>query len=364
MRIYIAPMESGTREEQKYLMALVKTEFANAAYEVVDTLEESDYNVSLFVSSREPDPAGGLPNTAVLTLFDTISGQELVSLSRDYDKVSDMDTWNPRLIAQVRANTPVIKIPSGTEGSPAFRPRFYLGARAGGSLNISTFQTPGEFKTTTEKVEPYKGGTTQSFGGEAAVTVEFRPFRFLSFQAEAVFMYDAFNATRRTQNPDTRELVQETGAFQSVSLMFPLLVKVPVELGKFTLSPFAGAYYVTPLGPTNITFNDSAKTAAYGIDLPLGISLGIDAGLALKTGEIFAGLRFDQNIGMTIPLEGQKEPRYSRYKLGLSVGYKFFLGGKQRDSNAPGTEDGQPETEGEQPGTEDEQGAEGDEEAV
>ncbi|MDR2177331.1 MAG: hypothetical protein LBP20_04725 [Treponema sp.] len=355
VHVYIAPMESGTQEEQEYFMDFMTMEFVGAAYEVVDTLEESDYNVVLSVSRTEPDPDYDGPLNAIsLTLFDTRSGRELVNLSWDYDQVSDMDMWNLYLITQAMSNAPIIKMPPGVEMTaapeekPAFRPRFYLGMWAGGSFNTSVLQDPG-IPTAGEK--GYEWGVERGFGGEAAALVEFRPFRFLSFQVEAVFMYDAFNVARRTRDND---LIRKTGTFQSTSLMFPLLVKVPVELGKFTLSPFVGAYFITFLGPVKATLGDPVETdtLSYGINPPFGITLGIDTGLSLKSGELFVGLRFDQNIGTAVSTGDRKNPQYSQYRLGLSLGYKFSFAVKQRGNNAQQTEAEQ-QTETEQ-GTEEE----------
>jgi hypothetical protein len=130
VRIYIAPMESGSPEEQQYFMDNMKMEFVGAAYEVVDTLENSDYNVILSVSQQEPNPelesAGGegeapaegeTPgspgNTITLALSDTKTDRELISLSWDYKQLSDMDMWNLYLITQAMSNAPITKIPAG-----------------------------------------------------------------------------------------------------------------------------------------------------------------------------------------------------------------------------------------------------------
>jgi hypothetical protein len=122
VRIYIAPMETGSPEEREYFMTNMKMEFVGASYEVVDALEDSDYNVVLSVSQQEPwedtqaeggnsEPPG---NTVTLTLLDTKTKRELITLSWDYQQVSDMDMWNLYLITQAMANAPIAKIPAGT----------------------------------------------------------------------------------------------------------------------------------------------------------------------------------------------------------------------------------------------------------
>jgi hypothetical protein len=129
VRIYIAPMESGSPEEQEYFMTNMKMEFVGASYAVVETLEDSDYNVILSVSRQEPsedteaegeDPAPP-GNTITLILFDTKSGRELIALSWDYRQLSDMDMWNLYLITQAMSNAPIVKMPAGAQlsGAPA-----------------------------------------------------------------------------------------------------------------------------------------------------------------------------------------------------------------------------------------------------
>jgi hypothetical protein len=193
--------------------------------------------------------------------------------------------------------------------------RLYLGLRGAIVLNTSMPQASGD----------YEAGISQGFSGEGAVAVEFRAFRFLNLQAEAVFIYDTFKAAKKTQKGT--ELVRSTDTFRSFSLMLPLFLKVPLETGSFTLSPFVGAYYTMPLGAVNVVPGDSDETAgsySYRMDPPFGLSLGIDAGLSLGPGELFAGLRFDRNLGLTI-LGGGNGMQYSRNRIGLSLGYKLLL---------------------------------------
>jgi hypothetical protein len=193
--------------------------------------------------------------------------------------------------------------------------RLYLGLRGGGFLNTSMPQASGD----------YEAGVSQGFSGEGAVLAEFRMFRFFSLQAEAVFIYDTFKAAKKTQKG--QELVRSTDTFRSLSLMFPLLIKIPLELGSVTLSPFAGAYYIMPLGKMNIVPGDSDEQAgsySYRIAPAFGLSLGLDAGFPLGPGAFFAGLRFDRNLGITT-VESGNGMHYSRNRIGFSLGYELLL---------------------------------------
>jgi hypothetical protein len=336
VRIYIAPIEGGTPEEREYFMNSMEMEFTGAAYEMAETAEESDFIVNLVISREEPDPepepeygGTGPSNFVTLSLSETGSGREIVSLSFEYQEVSEMDVWNLYMITQAMANAPIIRLPPGAElyaapeGGPPrkadFKRAFYLGLRAGGVFGTATFQNFGG----------YEGGLGRGFAGEGAVLAEWHFFRFLSIQAEAVFVYDTFKGAKEVREGE--EIVRTAETFQFFTLAIPLLVKTPVELGPVTVSPFAGVYYLMFLMPGLF---GGEEDRPYRTDPPLGISLGIEAGLSLGPGKLFGSLRFDQNVGMTTG--GQEGPLYSQNRVGLSIGYKFLLG-KRRDGGAAGT---------------------------
>jgi hypothetical protein len=128
VKVYIGPVEDGTDEEQEYFALNMRMELIGAAYEAVDTLEESDFNLALSVSrteveaeapetpegeTPEPPPAPRQINSINLTLFDSKTSREIISLSWDYQQVSDMDMWNLYLITQAMSNAPIAKIPTG-----------------------------------------------------------------------------------------------------------------------------------------------------------------------------------------------------------------------------------------------------------
>jgi hypothetical protein len=201
-----------------------------------------------------------------------------------------------------------------------FTRRIFLGLRGGGSFNTLKAQDVGN----------YEAGSSQWFGGEGALMAEFRLFRFLSLQAEAVFIYDLFMAAKKVQQGGV--LIRSGDTFRSMLLAFPLYAKIPLETGGFSLSPFMGLYYLMPLGQMAISpaaGNGGGGSYPYGIIPPLGLSLGIDVGLPLGPGEMVAGLRFDQNIGMTI-VQDPNMMQYYRNRINLSFGYQFLLWKKQR----------------------------------
>jgi hypothetical protein len=199
------------------------------------------------------------------------------------------------------------------EDKPAPRQRLYLGLRGGASLNIHTSDTYGN----------YLAGKSLYPGAAAAVTLEFRIFRFLSLQAEAIFNYDIFEIGRL----QTGQNAVTTDLFNAMTLRFPLLIKLPLEFGIFTPSIFAGAYGVVPLGKVNTTYAEGG-TAAFSMwmHLPIGIIGGIELSFALGPGEIFADLRYVRDLDSTSLVDGNIGiSRYARQEASVSLGYKLFL---------------------------------------
>jgi hypothetical protein len=199
--------------------------------------------------------------------------------------------------------------------SPTTR-RLYLGVRAAGSFNTYATLVAGG----------YEAGTSQGFSLDGAVLVDFRIFRFLGLQAEAIFNFDTFKVAKIVNNS-----YRTTDRFSAMSLMLPLLVKVPVDIGKFTVSPFVGAYYILPLGTLKMTPESpqgSDASYSYKTNPALGFLVGVEASLAMGPGEIFTDFRFGRDIGTTVA-NGGNGVQYVRSRIGLSVGYKFMIWGRK-----------------------------------
>jgi hypothetical protein len=195
---------------------------------------------------------------------------------------------------------------SGTGEKKPF-PRLYLGLRAGGGLDFQSVRP----------YEAYGGGSGQSFGVEGGLTVEFRPWRFVSFQAEGIFVLEAVGVYRLDDEADS----YTNDRYRGMYLLFPLLVKVPLDLGSFRVSPLAGAYYILPLGKSlgGATYRDT-------VNLPLGLMAGLDLGYPLgggKFGEVYGSLRYGLDLGLT----GVEETGlyYTRNRLIVSAGWKIEI---------------------------------------
>jgi hypothetical protein len=194
--------------------------------------------------------------------------------------------------------------------------RFYLGLRSGAAFNsYSISQVSGG----------YEAGQSQNFGYEAAILAEFRMLRFLSLQAEAVFAPDSIRASKAVNiGGQTFRVIDN---FYSYSLNLPLLLKVPLAIGKVDIALFGGAYFTLPLGRAKAVSEDSGGSSGrhtFAPRPPIGFLFGLDVGLPLGPGSLFFDLRYGRDFGITLVQSADELP-YIRNRLSLSLGYKFLL---------------------------------------
>jgi hypothetical protein len=328
VKVHVVPIQNATPEEEAYFMNNFRMEVVGFGYALVETRQESDYYMTLNVNRYEADPEYGeeASNELVLTLFNSRTEREIIALSWGYITLDDMNVWNPYLVFQAMANTPIVKILSdaqlggvpegiwnfgmatGREEQGPYRPAFYAGLRLGGSMGMYTMQTS----------RNYEGGVSRAFSGEAAILLEFHPWRYFSIQAEVLGLYDAFGDGRSKEDAN-----RTINTFSALSLSVPLLIKVPVTFRNgISISPFVGIYYILPLWPMKAGFGGEMASYSYSVIPPLGFSLGIDLGIKWGPGKALVGLRYDQDLGTTLG-DHLDSPLYSRSHMGLSLGYAF-----------------------------------------
>jgi hypothetical protein len=223
--------------------------------------------------------------------------------------VAEMDTEVTQAVQEAPAEASAVQAEERGTGEQRLFPRLYLGLGIGGGLDNQFIRPTGN----------YEGAITTSFGGEAAVSVEFRPWRILGFQAEGIIALESF-APFRVQNQSTGR-VHGTGRYTTWFLRFPLLVKVHMDLGEIDFSLLGGPYYA--LSPREDTKGDKPG-------LPLGFMAGVSLAYPLGPGEIFGGIRYD--IDMRLSIVEESGLQYRRGRLAISAGYRFLVIGKK----APG----------------------------
>ncbi|MDR1108232.1 MAG: hypothetical protein LBL19_04275 [Spirochaetaceae bacterium] len=219
---------------------------------------------------------------------------------------------NPELIPQTEIGSEVEALSEGAEGTEKnnlFMGRLYLGFRGGPIFNsYSVFQTS----------TGYKSGLVQSFSYEAALLADFRIFRFLSIQGEAVFTMDAFATTRTTQNVSFIDKVT------SLSLLFPLIIKVPLDFGPFILALHSGIYFAMPLGKMALKSDIGAGDYTVKLNPPLGFMVGTDLSFPLGPGMFLLDMRYGRDFGISTA-QNASRLSYTRDRIAVSLGYKFFI---------------------------------------
>jgi hypothetical protein len=203
----------------------------------------------------------------------------------------------------------------------------YVGLRAGGSFRFYILPT---------LVKDYSSNFTQSFSYEAAVQLGFRFLSFMSVQVEAVFTQDSapFRGPKFQLNETEIRYVYYTDSYNSKSLMFPVTVKFPLEFAPYIVSPFAGAYFILPLGQMEVATTEEGKTGGsyeYAYSLQLGITFGVDLGVRLGPGILFLDLRYNGDLGNTIvQMDDGTTREYTRNMFSFSLGYELAILNKRR----------------------------------
>jgi hypothetical protein len=204
----------------------------------------------------------------------------------------------------------------------------YVGLRAGGSFRFYILPT---------LVKDYSSNFTQNFSYEAALQLGFRFLSFMSVQMEAVFTQDSapFRGPKFQLNESEIRYVYYTDSYNSKSLMFPVTVKFPLEFEPYIVSPFAGAYFIMPLGQMEVATTEEGKTGGsyeYAYSMQLGLTFGVDFGVRLGPGILFLDLRYNADLGKTmVQMPDGTLFEYNRNMFSFSIGYELaFLNKKRR----------------------------------
>jgi hypothetical protein len=304
--LYFFPAVGGSPEDRAFFDVTIPREIRSPHYLVIENQEEANFLVYITIGqSGVPEFPSSL--TMSLTANTATAEFPLLELSWNYAAVEEMYTWR---IGSILAPT----VPEGSGESLANwqrrERRFFAGFRGGVSYTESYFQlTPG-----------YVPGRSSGISVEGGLALELRLFRFLSFQAEGDFLYESFESPGVVAEGEQRFV----DTFSVMSLMFPVVVKASLGFGRFTLAPYAGAYYTLSLGDAEKQSGVSGETESIAVKLPLpwGFTAGLDLGFMLGPGELFADLRYGKDFGATVMGDGDG-PLYSRDRVSICFGYKY-----------------------------------------
>jgi hypothetical protein len=309
--VYVYPTKGGSSEDRAYFNFNMQEEIKGAGYTLTNLLyreeaaakENSDYYIALILDYDEVYKE----HTLTADLYDTRTGNHILSSIYGYKNVEDMDQWNLTIIYSLMANAPLIKkkppgIIADAYGLPGGEQqhRVYLGPRTGYSTRF--YRAP----SGTDYVER----TNLASAFQLGAYVSFRPKPFLSIQAEVLFTMDfaSFTGFTGTSLNHTE--------YRFASLMFPLTLGAFLRIGPAFVAPLAGVYAVLPLGDFTVS------------PLPLGFTAGVEAGAQLRWGTIFLDIRYAADFGETHLDDGTS--LFRRSMVAISLGYGWGFSKKQK----------------------------------
>ncbi|MDR2313349.1 MAG: hypothetical protein LBE02_02320 [Spirochaetaceae bacterium] len=193
----------------------------------------------------------------------------------------------------------------------------YLGLRAGPSLR---FYTPSDDT-------PYTGNDTRSVSLDVALWAKLQLFSFLSIQAETVFTWD--NASLWAYTGTVSDYERYTKDYRALSFQFPLVIKLDFYPGAFKLSPFAGAYYLFPLGniEASLSLNNDKESFNYTLSPSIGVLGGLSGAMKFGPGMIIIDLRYAADLG---EFKVEDANIFKRSMISLTLGYEFGFFTKQK----------------------------------
>jgi TolB-like protein len=114
-------------------------------------------------------------------------------------------------------------------------------------------------------------------------------------------------------------------SFQSYSLRVPLLARFTFRPGGFSVSAFGGIAFNIPLGAMKLSgslYDDSS----YRFSTPPGYVIGVNAGVRLGPGALFADIRFSGDFAKTAIHDNSGTlALYTRNTWSFSLGYEWEI---------------------------------------
>jgi hypothetical protein len=270
------------------------------------------YVITGVVSRQQND---GEPPGKVYTLTAWIPGDHgasnSVQVSLTFDDTREVLDFIPFLVWQLSSVFPVDTAPLPKNSLPALAEDFawkhqwlYLGLELGGS---------GRFYD--------RDNDTRNIGMalETALRVEFQFYSYywpLNYVSLSLLSGAALNIDRteyRDYDSSSGVMVTTPVAFRSNSLAFPLGIKVNYKPGALALGLYGAVFY------------DLLFTHPPSNDLPLGCTVGLDAGFHVGPGVLYLDLHYSADLGETVfpGLSGVPDLRYKRSLFAVSLGYRF-----------------------------------------
>ncbi|MDR3335785.1 MAG: hypothetical protein LBT16_01145, partial [Treponema sp.] len=101
--IYLSSVTGGSTEEMTFFNENLRAEIIGGGYSLAETRAGSDFYMEPTVDDTET------PHFLSISLFQTRNSREIITLSWDYNALTDMYTWTPYIIFQLMANAPIVR---------------------------------------------------------------------------------------------------------------------------------------------------------------------------------------------------------------------------------------------------------------
>ncbi|MDR1929976.1 MAG: hypothetical protein LBQ44_05020 [Treponema sp.] len=337
--VHVAPVQGGDEDARLFFLQNFEMEVGSRSYAVTSDAAAADYTLTSTLARVEDVPFNDAPGEGGdfpliqnlhLALVDNSNGHVIAEQDMYFEVLEETYDILPLLVFSMIANIPLTKLDSipskpigggggfnGLENDPLDR-KFYLGVGAGLSWGFYALGGGAD----------YKSAVAQSVSWELSVLAAFRPFSWLSIQAEAVINQDS--QSFQMLKPSGIGWITYTERYSTQTLTFPLIVKIPLLLDSFLLSPYGGFYYTLPLRGMSRESNEPGALGSYSYNQPpLGMTAGLEIGFRLGPGLVFLNLRYFVDFGsVAVPATAFS---YNRSRFSLSSGYQIgFFQRKKR----------------------------------
>jgi TolB-like protein len=196
--------------------------------------------------------------------------------------------------------------------------RFYFGLRPGFSVHFYNIDD------TAYSDGAVNNGIAFDFAAQFAIQMH----SLFALQLETIFTADSAVISR------TEGAVDEAGnilyhyeanyAFESKSLIVPLMAKLTFRPDIFSIGLFAGVYFSFPLGQISCSDNYSGLTQKGTTSPNPGWIAGANAGIKLGSGAIFLDMRYMADfMKVKVQNSGGAKEIYSLGIAAFSIGYEF-----------------------------------------
>jgi hypothetical protein len=244
------------------------------------------------------------------------SASRSVQVSSAFIDPREVLDFIPFLVWQLTSVFPVdaVSLPKGSGNAPlaaedwAWKHKWlYLGLQAGVSSRFY-YRSDNNTRNTGTAFDA-------GFRAEFQFFSRYWPRNYFSLSLISGAALNLDNANYRDYDSSGDDLLMTPVTFSSYSLSFPLGIKVNYKPGPMAVGLYGAAYYDLLLQSPPLR------------ELPLGYTIGLEAGAHVGPGVLHLDLHYSADLGETVfpGVSGLPDLRYTRSFIAVSLGYSFGL---------------------------------------